>query len=83
MIGVGTRWFLRELERRERQHTDERARWDTERRQLIDTICVLAGRSIGAAAEFADTPDSPDGGWSTLDEPDGLGGELVHMIEPD
>lgn len=33
------RWFLRELERRERA-------WETERRMLVETICRLAGQPV-------------------------------------
>lgn len=45
-----TRWFAKELERRDRLHAQqldaERAAWRQERRTLIETVCTLAGKPV-------------------------------------
>jgi hypothetical protein len=70
-------WWTRELQRIQREHDAERARWDAERRELISTICQLShAYTPGDAAEFAEHPDQPDDSWSALDAPDGIGDEL-------
>lgn len=78
------RWWTRELERVNRAHADERARWDTERRELIDTICALAGRPRGddTVAQVADQPETEDS-WSPFEDPDTIGDELhyTHIEE--
>lgn len=39
------RWWVHELDRREREHAAERARWDEERRELLNRIMYLANRT--------------------------------------
>jgi hypothetical protein len=75
-------WWVRELERQARAHDAERARWDAERRELVDTICRLSHLyTPGAAAEYADPADETSDTWTALDDPDSIGGELHHLIE--
>lgn len=57
------RWYARELERRERA-------WTAERRELVDTICRLAGKGLPPApVELRETDESPaEDRWTTSPE---------------
>lgn len=80
----GDAWWVRELERTNRAHLEERAAWDKERERLVATVCILAGRSIdpGNPDSIVDLPDR-DETWSALDDPGSIGEELHHPNHDD
>lgn len=68
-----TRWFARELERRDRAHAQqldaERAAWRDERAQLVETICALAGKPTYELPEPRDEDTDPSWLLEPLQEP--------------
>lgn len=69
------KWWTREIERQGRAHAAERAAWDTERAELIATICRLADKPV--YADDRPQPDEPESDtYDAFNDPDGIGHEL-------
>lgn len=86
---IGLRWFTRELERRDRAHAEERARWDEERRlllanaaieraQLLDRIAHADGRPWPQPRERPEKEPSP-----IVREPENYLGDDALYVDPD
>lgn len=68
------KWWTRELERQNRAHAEERAKWDKERGELIETICRLAEKP--AYRNDSAQPDEAESDtYDAFNDPDGIGRE--------
>lgn len=80
MFARRDKWWVRELARINHDHAAERAAWRDERRELIETVCLLVGKPFTADEPGPEDDEQPLYAADVLQEPDAVtyaGDELL------